>query len=62
MSTTLVDPQKIEWFLNHGIEEVLPSKDALREKLLRGDRIRVYLGVDPSGPTMQNWAMKLFYC
>lgn len=47
-----LDPQKLEWFLNHGIEEVLPSKEALRTKLLLGDRIRVYLGVDPSGPTM----------
>ncbi len=47
-----LDPQKLEWFLNHGIEEVLPSKEALRTKLLSGDRIRVYLGVDPSGPTM----------
>ncbi len=52
MPTPIVDPQKLDWFLNHGIEEVLPSKEALREKLLRGDRIRVYLGVDPSGPTM----------
>lgn len=52
MSTPMIDPQKIEWFLNHGIEEVLPSKDGLRAKLLKGERIRVYLGVDPSGPTM----------
>ncbi len=52
MSTPSLDLNKLDWFLNHGIEEVLPSKDALREKLLRGDKIRVYLGVDPSGPTM----------
>lgn len=52
MSIPVVDPQKIDWFLHHGIEEILPSRDALREKLLRGERIRVYLGVDPSGPTM----------
>lgn len=52
MSMPTLDPQKLEWFLNHGIEEVLPSKEALRTKLLSGDRIRVYLGVDPSGPTM----------
>lgn len=52
MSMSTLDPQKLEWFLNHGIEEVLPSKEALRTKLLSGDRIRVYLGVDPSGPTM----------
>ncbi len=50
--TPHTNPEKIEWFLTHGIEEVLPSKDGLREKLLRGDRIRVYLGIDPSGPTM----------
>ena len=52
MSMPTLDPQKLEWFLNHGIEEVLPSKEALRTKLLSGDRIRVYLGVYPSGPTM----------
>jgi tyrosyl-tRNA synthetase len=52
MSTPTIDPQKLEWFLNHGVEEVLPSKEALREKLLRGDRIRMYYGIDPTGPTI----------
>jgi tyrosyl-tRNA synthetase len=52
MSTPLVDAQKIEWFLNHGVEEVLPSKQGLREKLLRGERIRIYYGIDPTGPTI----------
>ena len=54
MSTPQIstDPQKIDHFLSHAVERVLPTADALREKLLRGDRIRVYLGVDPSGPTM----------
>ena len=54
MSSSLIstDPQKIEHFLTHAVERVLPTADALREKLLRGEKIRVYLGVDPSGPTM----------
>lgn len=52
MSTPIVDPQKLDWLLHHGVEEVLPSKEAFREKLLRGERIRVYLGVDPTGPTV----------
>lgn len=52
MSSISTDPQKIEWFLNHGVEEILPSKDAFREKLLRGERIRIYYGIDPTGPTI----------
>lgn len=52
MSSISTDPQKIEWFLTHGIESVLPTRDGLREKLARGEKIRVYLGIDPSGPSM----------
>ncbi len=52
MSTPIVDPQKLDWLLNHGVEEILPSKEAFREKLLRGERIRLYYGIDPTGPTI----------
>lgn len=52
MSTPIVDPQKLDWLLNHGVEEILPSKEVFREKLLRGERIRLYYGIDPTGPTI----------
>lgn len=47
----IVKPDTIEWFLTHATENAYPSRDALAERLGRG-KIRAYLGVDPSGPTL----------
>ncbi|MSR85247.1 tyrosine--tRNA ligase [Candidatus Uhrbacteria bacterium] len=52
MSKTIVDQQKIDWFLTHAVENVYPSREALREKLLSGERISIYLGIDPTGATL----------
>lgn len=52
MSKVSTDPKKIEWFLTHAVEKVYPSADALRELLGFGKPIRVYLGIDPTGPTL----------
>lgn len=46
----IVDKQKIEEFLSRGVDKVLPSTDALRQKLLSGERISAYMGFDPTGP------------
>lgn len=46
------DPQKIEEFLTRGVENIYPSVDFLRKKLLSGERQTVYLGIDPTGPTL----------
>ncbi len=46
------DPKKIEEFLTRGVENIYPSPDFLRKKLLSGERQTVYLGVDPTGPTL----------
>ena len=42
--------EKIEEVLARGVSKVYPSKETLRERLLSGSRLRVYLGVDPTGP------------
>jgi len=44
------DKELIEKFLNRGVEAVYPSKEALRKKLMSGERLRVYQGFDPTGP------------
>jgi len=44
------DKQLIDKFLERGVEQIYPSKEALRKKLLSGDRIRAYQGFDPTGP------------
>jgi tyrosyl-tRNA synthetase len=45
------DLPKIKDVLSQRVEEVLPNKEGL-EKLMQGKKIRVYLGVDPTGKNL----------
>lgn len=45
-------PEKVDLLLSRGIENIYPSKDFLRKKLLSGERVSLYLGIDPTGPTL----------
>jgi tyrosyl-tRNA synthetase len=38
--------------LTRGVENIYPSKEFLREKLLNGEKLVIYLGIDPTGPTL----------
>ena len=49
---TVTDPARIDEFLSRGIEMAYPSKDFIRAKMLRGERLSMYLGIDPTGPTL----------
>lgn len=42
------DPQNIEEFLTRSVSAVYPSADALRERLLSGERLTAYVGIDPT--------------
>ena len=44
------DKFKIEEFLTRGVEKIYPSIDALRKKLVSGERLKIYQGFDPTGP------------
>ncbi|HEY9481051.1 MAG TPA: tyrosine--tRNA ligase [Candidatus Paceibacterota bacterium] len=46
------DTNSAEQFLARGIEAVYPSKEAFVEALKKGKKIKVYLGIDPTGPTL----------
>lgn len=46
------DPKKIEELLARGVEKIYPDKNSLAKKLLSGDKIRLYCGYDPSGPSL----------
>jgi len=46
------DLEIIERILNKGVEQILPSKDALKEKLLSGERLTIYQGFDPTAPSL----------
>jgi tyrosyl-tRNA synthetase len=52
MTTVKSDPEIIQRILEKGVEQILPSKDALKEKLLSGKRLNIYQGFDPTGETL----------
>jgi tyrosyl-tRNA synthetase len=46
------DPKKIEEFLTRGVENLYPNKDFVTKQFLSGKKLRMYLGIDPTGPTL----------
>jgi len=51
-SKIITDENKINEVLTRGIENIYPSKDFLKAKLMKGERVSIYLGIDPTGPTL----------
>lgn len=47
-----MNQEKIEQFLTRGVENIYPNKDFLRARLTEGKRLSMYLGIDPTGPTL----------
>lgn len=43
---------QIDEFLNRAVAEVLPTRESLRDKLLSGDKLRIYNGIDPTSPSI----------
>lgn len=46
------DKQKIQELLTRGVEKVYPSPDFLEKALKSGKKLSLYLGIDPTGPTL----------
>lgn len=46
------DKVEIEKVLSRGVESIFPNKDFLMSKMLKGERLTFYLGVDPTGKTL----------
>ena len=49
---TNTDKQKIHEVLTRGVEEIYPTLEALEKRLQAGERLRLYLGIDPTAPTL----------
>lgn len=47
-----VDPNKIEKLLTRGVEKIFPSTEFLRDKLMKGEKLTLYLGIDPTSPSL----------
>lgn len=52
MSKSITDKSRIEEVLTRGVERVYPNEDFLRKLLSSGKRVTVYLGIDPTGPSL----------
>lgn len=46
------DEKIIELILEKAVEDILPSREALGELLRSGKRLKVYMGFDPTAPTL----------
>lgn len=47
----ITDEKKVNEILTRGVENIF-VKEKLKEKLLSGKRLKIYLGIDPTGPTL----------
>ncbi|MFZ2038906.1 MAG: tyrosine--tRNA ligase [Minisyncoccia bacterium] len=47
-----VDPQAVEEFLGRSLENIYPNRDYLKAQMLSGKQLSIYLGIDPTGPTL----------
>ncbi|MDO8505275.1 MAG: tyrosine--tRNA ligase [bacterium] len=45
------NPQKIDELLNRGVAEVI-DREHLKSRLLKGEKLRLKLGIDPTGPDL----------
>ncbi len=48
----ITDEKLIDEMLDRGVEAVFPNKDFLKSKLIKGEKLTFYLGVDPTGSTL----------
>ncbi|MDO8575152.1 MAG: tyrosine--tRNA ligase [bacterium] len=48
----ICDEVKVTELLTRGVENVYPKLDFLKGRLMSGERLTLYLGIDPTGPTL----------
>ncbi len=52
MKSSLSSKDKIEELLTRGVENIYPSREALEERLKASKPLTLYLGIDPTAPTL----------
>lgn len=48
----LTDKEKIDELLSRSVATILPTKEGLEKKFLSGERLRIYIGADATGPDL----------
>lgn len=46
------EQELINNLINRGVEEIFPNREFLEKRLKSGDKLTLYLGIDPTGPTL----------
>jgi tyrosyl-tRNA synthetase len=52
MSKVITDKKLIDELINRSVAEILPTKEDFRKLLLSGQKIRFYIGTDPTGTSL----------
>ncbi len=52
MAKTITEEAQIEELLTRGVEQIYPDKETLKKKLLKGERLRLYCGFDPTAASL----------
>ena len=52
MASIDLDESKIQTLLTRGVENIYPSKGYLESALKSGKQLRIYFGIDPTGPNI----------
>ena len=51
-SKVIVDEEKVDELLKRGVENIFPNFNFLKARLIKGERLSLYLGIDPTGETL----------
>jgi tyrosyl-tRNA synthetase len=52
MSKIITDKKRVDDFLTRGVENIYPTRDWVREQMFAGKKLKMYLGIDPTGPSL----------
>ena len=52
MTKIITDKEQIKTFMTRGVETLYPNMDFLYDRLTSGEQLSMYLGIDPTGPTL----------
>jgi len=52
MAKVITDEKLVDEVLERGVEQIFPDKKTLKEKMMSGERIRLYCGYDPTAPSL----------
>lgn len=50
--TVVTDAEQINKVLTRGVEGIFPNSDFLKSRMIKGERLTFYLGIDPTGKTL----------